>query len=80
MASVMSENGPLNSQISKDDVKESEGVTTSGSDAPDKPERVVIDDEDDDDVIDEEQLEEYQEMVDQLGGFPVRDCGFILYL
>jgi pre-mRNA cleavage complex 2 protein Pcf11 len=67
----MSENGPANNQITKDDVKATEGVTKSGSDAPDKLETVVIDDEGDADVIDDEQLDEYQEMVDQLGGFPV---------
>ena len=32
---------------------------------------VVDDDEDDDDSIDEEQLGEYEEMVQELGGFPV---------
>ena len=29
------------------------------------------DDDDDDDTIDEEQLEEYEELVQELGGFPV---------
>ena len=32
---------------------------------------IEIEEEDEDDRIDEEQLEEYQEMVDQLGTFPV---------
>jgi hypothetical protein len=32
---------------------------------------ITVDDEDDDASIDEEQLEEYREMVEQLGHFPV---------
>lgn len=34
-------------------------------------EMIEIED-DDEDVIDEEQLDEYREMIDQLGSFPVR--------
>lgn len=32
---------------------------------------ITVDDDDDDASIDEEQLEEYREMVEQLGHFPV---------
>lgn len=72
MASSMSESGSNLKQNSKGNVIETEGLEKSGNDTPNKPETVVIDD-DDDDVIDDEQLQEYQEMVDQLGGFPVCD-------
>ena len=54
-------------------------LAKSGNDTPNKPETVVIDDDDDDDddVIDNEQLKEYQEMVDQLGRFPVCNCNYM---
>lgn len=69
----MSESGPNLNQNLNGNVIETEGVEKSGSNAPNKPETIVIDDEEDDDVIDVDQLDEYQEMVDQLGGFPVCD-------
>jgi hypothetical protein len=33
---------------------------------------IINDEDDDDDMIDSEQLQEYREMVEQLGSFPVR--------
>jgi hypothetical protein len=38
---------------------------------PNEKEMITVDDEDDDASIDEEQLEDYREMVEQLGHFPV---------
>lgn len=38
---------------------------------------VVNMDEDEDDPIDDEQLQEYREMVEQLGSFPVSQCSMV---
>ena len=76
MASVMSDGGlPLGKSAPKDDMKDTDkdlGTEETDTEASKNPAEIVeIIDEDDEDMIDEEQLEEYQEMVDQLGGFPV---------
>jgi CID domain len=48
-------------------------LSANRMDAESESEVIEVDDDDDDDEnIDEEQLEEYQEMVEQLGSFPVR--------
>lgn len=41
------------------------------ADSNSQPQVINVND-DDEDVIDQEQLDEYQEMIDQLGSFPVR--------
>jgi hypothetical protein len=48
-------------------------LSANRMDAESESEVIEVDDDDDDDEnIDEEQLEEYKEMVEQLGSFPVR--------
>ena len=67
----MSDSGPSADKISGMSAAEKENdLKDGGRQAFKESEAVEIDDEEED-VIDDEQLEEYQEMVDQLGGFPV---------
>jgi hypothetical protein len=48
---------------------------------PTEKETITVDGEDDDASIDEEQLEEYREMVEQLGHFPVSgEFGYFNFL
>jgi hypothetical protein len=61
----MATNGNTDKPKGAKDLSESETMDTKETEA------VEIDD--DDDMIDEEQLEEYQEMVNQLGTFPVSE-------
>lgn len=76
---MVDENWQMNGTTSPMDVetpiKGSEDVKGNRKVAENETETVVIDDDDEDDdgVIDAEQLEEYQEMVDQLGTFPVSE-------
>jgi hypothetical protein len=63
----MATNGNTDKPKGAKDLSETETKDTRTS----KTEAVEIDD--DDDMIDEEQLEEYQEMVNQLGTFPVSE-------
>lgn len=76
MTSVMSDGGPASEQMptssNADQAKDAKDLNGSEKQVSKQPEAVEIDEEDDD-VIDEEQLEEYQEMVEQLGTFPVSD-------
>ena len=51
----------------------------SGSSKPPVP-AVTSGDDDDDEEVDEEQIEEYQEMLESLGAHPVRDFGGACFL
>lgn len=72
----MSSGAPVNEQMATtgntDKPNGAKDILESETKDLNEPEAVEIDNDDDDDVIDEEQLEEYQEMVNQLGTFPVR--------
>lgn len=74
MTSILSNGSPpANEQMAtngkEDEPKGAKDLSESETEDLKEPEAVEIDN--DDDVIDEEQLEEYQEMVNQLGTFPV---------
>jgi hypothetical protein len=38
------------------------------------PNEVIVVDDEEESVFDDEQLDDYREMIEQLGGFPVRNC------
>lgn len=51
----------------------------SGSSKPQVP-AVTSGDDDDEEEVDEEQIEEYQEMLEGLGAHPVRDLGVSCFI
>lgn len=75
MASAKSANGPASNEMPANsgdgnalNNKEVEDIKKQASK---EPETVEMEDEEEEDVIDEEQLEDYREMVDDLGTWPV---------
>lgn len=75
MTSVLSNGAPTSEQMATNgNTDKPEGAKDlSESETKDTKETEAVEIDDDDDMIDEEQLEEYQEMVNQLGTFPVSE-------
>lgn len=72
MASIMSENAPSETNTSKTDGSPSKEEEEKGKSVIGDSVIVIDDDQEEEDVIDDEQLDEFTEMVNQLGDFPVR--------
>ncbi len=75
MTSVLSNGAPTSEQMATNgNTDKPKGAKDlSESETKDTKETEAVEIDDDDDMIDEEQLEEYQEMVNQLGTFPVSE-------